>query len=208
MKIVCFGDSNTYGFDPRLGGSGRYDKYERWTGILDAQEGLSVVNEGLNGRCIPDSASGFASLASVLDQNPDADVFAILLGTNDIFMIPGITAERIADRMRRVFQNVPELRDFTRKAGKHTLIVSPARPSERVVFYEMVGIESGQTKESIAKIMDELPNALKRCAEEYGADFSDAGAWDIALAYDGIHFSEAGHRSFANHMADVLAGLS
>ena len=208
MKIVCFGDSSTYGFDPRLGGSGRYDKYERWTGILDAQEGLSVVNEGLNGRCIPDSASGFASLASVLDQNPDADVFAILLGTNDIFMIPGMTAERVADRMRRVFQNVPELRDFTRKAGKHTLIVSPARPSEPVVFFEMVGIESGQTKESTSEIMDELPNALKRCAEEYGADFADAGAWDIALAYDGIHFSEAGHRSFANHMADVLAGLS
>ncbi len=208
MKIVCFGDSNTYGFDPRLGGSGRYDKFERWTGVLDAQEGFSVVNEGLNGRCIPDSDSGFASLASVLDQNPDADVFAILLGTNDIFMIPGITAERVADRMRRVFQNVPELRDFTRKAGKHTLIVSPARPSEHVVFFEMVGIGSGQTKESTAKIMEELPTALKRCAEEYGADFADAGAWDIALAYDGIHFSEAGHRSFAHHMADVLAGLS
>ena len=208
MKIVCFGDSNTYGFDPRLGGSGRYDKFERWTGVLDAQEGFSVVNEGLNGRCIPDSDSGFASLASVLDQNPDADVFAILLGTNDIFMIPGITAERVADRMRRVFQNVPELRDFTRKAGKHTLSVSPARPSEHVVFFEMVGIGSGQTKESTAKIMEELPTALKRCAEEYGADFADAGAWDIALAYDGIHFSEAGHRSFAHHMADVLAGLS
>ena len=207
MKIVCFGDSNTYGFDPRLGSSGRYAKDERWTGILDAHDGFSVVNEGMNGRCIPDSDSGFASLASVLVQNPDADVFAILLGTNDIFMIPGITAERIADRMRRVIQNVPELRDFTRKAGKHTLIVSPARPSEHVVFYEMAGIESGQTKESTAKIMDELPNALKRCAEEYGADFADAGEWDIALAYDGIHFSEAGHRSFAEHMAAVLGRL-
>ena len=188
MKIVCFGDSNTYGFDPRLGSSGRYAKDERWTGILDAHDGFSVVNEGMNGRCIPDSDSGFASLASVL-------------------VIPGITAERAADRMRRVFQNVPELREFTRKAGKHTLIVSPARPSEHVVFYEMAGIESGQTKESTAKIMDELPNALKRCAEEYGADFADAGEWDIALAYDGIHFSEAGHRSFAEHMAAVLGRL-
>ena len=71
----------------------------------------------------------------------------------------------------------------------------------------MAGIESGQTKESTAKIMDELPNALKRCAEEYGADFADAGEWDIALAYDGIHFSEAGHRSFAEHMAAVLGRL-
>ena len=67
MKIVCFGDSNTYGFDPRLGSSGRYTKDERWTGILDAHDGFSVVNEGMNGRCIPDSDSGFASLASVLD---------------------------------------------------------------------------------------------------------------------------------------------
>ena len=83
MKIVCFGDSNTYGFDPRLGSSGRYTKDERWTGILDAHDGFSVVNEGMNGRCIPDSDSGFASLASVLDQNPDADVFAILLCGQD-----------------------------------------------------------------------------------------------------------------------------
>ena len=208
MKIVCFGDSNTYGFDPRLGSSGRYTKDVRWAGILDAYDGFSVVNEGLHGRCIPDSGSGFASLASVLGHNPDADVFAVLLGTNDIFMIPGITAEGIADRMRRVFQNVPELRDFTRREGKHTLIVSPTRPSEHVVFFEMMGIGSGQTKESIAKVMDELPNALKRCAVEFGADFADAGEWDISLAYDGIHFSEEGHRQYAEHMAEVLAGLS
>ena len=208
MKIVCFGDSNTYGFDPRLGSSGRYDKVERWTGILDALDGLTVVNEGLNGRCIPDSESGFASLKSVINQNPDADVFVILLGTNDLFMIPRITADGIADRMRRVFQNVPELRDFPRKDGKHTLIVSPTRPSEHVAFFEMMGIGTGLTRESIAKVMDELPNALKRCAVEFGADFTDAGEWDISLSYDGIHFSEDGHRRYAEHMADVLAGLS
>lgn len=208
MKIVCFGDSNTYGFDPRLGSSGRYDKDVRWTGLLDVHEGFSVVNEGLNGRCIPDSGSGFASLASVLAHNPDADVFVVLLGTNDIFMIPGITAEGIADRMRRVFQNVPELQDFTRKERKHTLIVSPTRPSEHVVFFEMMGIGTGLTRESIAKVMDELPNVLKRCAGEFGADFADAGEWEIPLSYDGIHLSEDGHRRYAEHMADVLAGLS
>ena len=208
MKIVCFGDSNTYGFDPRLGSSGRYTKDVRWTGLLDAHDGFSVVNEGLNGRCIPDSGSGFASLASVLAHNPDADVFVVLLGTNDIFMIPGITAEGIADRMRRVFQNVPELREFTRKEGKHTLIVSPTRPSEHVLFFEMIGIETGQTKGRIAEIMDALPNALKKCTHEFGADFADAGEWDISLSYDGIHFSEDGHRRFAEHMAEVLTGLS
>lgn len=208
MKIVCFGDSNTYGFDPRLGSSGRYDSDERWTGILDEIEGFSVVNEGLNGRCIPDSRSGFESLTSVLKKNQDADVFAILLGTNDLFMIRNITAERIADRMRGVFQNVPALRDFARKEGKHILIVSPTRPSEHVLFYEMAGIPSGQTKESTAQVMARLPEAMKLCAGEFGADFVNAGEWDIPLSYDGIHFSEAGHRRFAEHMAEILEGLS
>ena len=207
MKIVCFGDSNTFGFDPRLGSSGRYDKDVRWTGILDAHEGFSVVNEGLNGRCIPDSEAGFASLRRVINQNPDADVFVILLGTNDLFMIPRITADGIADRMRRVFQHVPELREFTRKEGKHTLIVSPVRPSEHVVFFEMTGIGTGQTKGRIAEIMDALPNALKRCALLSGADFADAGEWEIPLSYDGIHLSEDGHRRFAEHMGEVLTGL-
>ncbi len=31
-KIYAFGDSNTYGFDPRMGGVGRYPKDIRWTG--------------------------------------------------------------------------------------------------------------------------------------------------------------------------------
>lgn len=208
MKIVCFGDSNTYGFDPRLGSTGRYDKNERWTGILDGLDGFSVLNEGMNGRCIPNTDAGFASLEHALDRNPDADVFMILLGTNDLFMVRGITAQGISDRMRRAFQNVPALREFTRKKGKHTLIVSPARPSDQVLFYAMAGIPTGQTKESAACILRELPGELEKCAREFGALFADAGEWDIPLSYDGIHFSEEGHRCFAKHMADVLRGLS
>ncbi len=208
MKIVCFGDSNTYGFDPRLGSTGRYERTGRWTGILDAMPGFSVVNEGQNGRCIPSTDAGYASLAHALKRNPDADVFILFLGTNDLFMIRGITAEGIADRMRSVFQNVPALREFTREEGKHTLIVSPAKPSDQVLFYAMAGIPNGQTKESAADVLRRLPGALRTCAREFGAYFADAGEWDIPLSYDGIHFSEEGHRCFAKHMADVLKGLS
>ncbi len=31
-NILCFGDSNTYGYNPENGG--RYDDASRWTGIL------------------------------------------------------------------------------------------------------------------------------------------------------------------------------
>ena len=34
MNIICFGDSNTYGYDPRGYFGGRYDGDSRWVDIL------------------------------------------------------------------------------------------------------------------------------------------------------------------------------
>jgi len=51
-RIVCFGDSNTYGQSP-VDGS-RYSEDIRWTGLLDKLLGekFEVVNEGKSGRTI------------------------------------------------------------------------------------------------------------------------------------------------------------
>ena len=37
MKVICFGDSNTYGYDPRPLDGGRYDASCRWVDILEAK---------------------------------------------------------------------------------------------------------------------------------------------------------------------------
>ena len=50
-RIVCFGDSNTYGFIPGKGN--RYDEHTRWTGRLSellAPKGYTVIEQGKNGR--------------------------------------------------------------------------------------------------------------------------------------------------------------
>ena len=49
-NILCFGDSNTYGFVPGVGT--RYDRDTRWTGRLAKALGSDyyVIEEGLNGR--------------------------------------------------------------------------------------------------------------------------------------------------------------
>ena len=51
-RIVCFGDSNVYGYDPRSWLGGRYPSDVRWTGLLEAA-GWQVRNEGFNGQEIP-----------------------------------------------------------------------------------------------------------------------------------------------------------
>ena len=50
-QILCFGDSNTYGYIPENGK--RYAYADRWTGILSERlkdEDCRVIEEGLCGR--------------------------------------------------------------------------------------------------------------------------------------------------------------
>lgn len=49
--VLCFGDSNTYGLNPK--DNSRFDYNTRWTGILDRRlraKDCRVVEEGLCGR--------------------------------------------------------------------------------------------------------------------------------------------------------------
>lgn len=86
MKLICFGDSNTWGYDPA-------DKFGqhyrcRWTDILAEETGWEVINEGVNGREVP---------ATPWD-GPEADLVAVMLGTNDLLQLdtPEAAAERMA----------------------------------------------------------------------------------------------------------------
>ena len=75
MNIICFGDSNTYGYDPRGYFGGRYDTDCRWVDILAAETGWAVCNIGQNGREIPSAAPAFPD---------DTDLLIVMLGTNDL----------------------------------------------------------------------------------------------------------------------------
>ena len=50
MNIICFGDSNTYGYDPRSYLGDRYDPDSRWVDILATKTGWTVRNLGTAGR--------------------------------------------------------------------------------------------------------------------------------------------------------------
>lgn len=215
MKIICYGDSNTYGFDPRLGSPGRLAKNERWTGILDSEPDIEIENEGMNGRCIPSASYEYRSLKKILARHYDADMLIIMLGSNDLFMTRNATAEKIADKMRNMLVNVPELTRWKSQSavdlngsgsasGKRILLVCPPAPSDRVIFFEMIGIPVSQTAERAARIMKELPEKLATVAAAYGLEFADATKWNISCLFDGLHFSEEGHKALAKHILTII----
>ena len=69
--VICYGDSNTYGFDPRMGCPERLPRRVRWTGRLDALPGLRIINEGMNGREIPHTAAAFSYLDRILEEHDE-----------------------------------------------------------------------------------------------------------------------------------------
>lgn len=50
MRILCFGDSNTCGYDPRGFFGDRYGAEDRWVDLLAKQTGHECINAGANGR--------------------------------------------------------------------------------------------------------------------------------------------------------------
>lgn len=85
--IICYGDSNTYGYDPHDQMDGRYPKDVRWTGILETETAWKIENHGVNGRSIPHTVS---TVKFACDQvrdwhrRPNSVWLWVMLGTNDL----------------------------------------------------------------------------------------------------------------------------
>lgn len=176
MKVICFGDSNTYGYDPRGYFGGRYDADCRWVDILAAKTGWAVLNMGQNGREIPSAAPDFPT---------DTDLLMIMLGTNDL--LQGRSPEQTAERLERFLNAVPLER------RKIMLIAPPPMTLGEWVPNRQL-IDDSRTFAQLCQTL----------AERLDIRFADAGKWEIHLAYDGVHFTEQGHKNFAAGLLEEL----
>lgn len=191
-KVIFFGDSNTYGFDPREFSGGEYPREVIWTSIVaeSLMDRFEVINEGLNGRRIP-FPGRYEYVGSLLDSLGQDDIFAIMLGTNDILMTLDPDAERPVSCMDSFIKWILERNGHP----KLLLIAPPCSGSETAAdpLYRLFYQEC-----------DKMNEGFRSLAEQYNILFADASEWGIELAFDLGHFTEEGHRVFARHMVQVL----
>ena len=176
MTVICFGDSNTYGYDPRGYFGGRYDADSRWVDILASETGWTISIMGQNGREIPSSAPSFPS---------DTDLLIIMLGTNDL--LQGRSPEQAAERLERFLSGVSLDRSRVLLIAPPPVTLGEWVPSPQLI----------DGSRAFARLCQAL-------AERLGIRFADAGTWGIPLAYDGVHFTEQGHKAFAAGLLEEL----
>lgn len=175
MNVQCFGDSNTYGYDPRDYFGRCYDK--PWPLLLAEISNWNVQNLGENGREIPRFSVKFGE---------DSDLFVIMLGTNDL--LQGNSAETVKKRMETFLLNIQQ-----KKTGILLIAPPPMKLGEWV------------PTDTLIEASNKLPLFYQDLAQRLGVRFVNAGEWDIPLAFDGVHFTEAGHKVFADSLYKFLS---
>ncbi|WP_035766888.1 GDSL-type esterase/lipase family protein [Butyrivibrio sp. NC2002] len=197
-KVLFYGDSNTYGFDPRGMMGGRLPANERWTEILQnyVYGEWKVYADGMNGRVIPDNPYSLLSLdKSVLEYSP-LDLFAVMLGTNDLLNMSEPDADVVASKLRDFIERQLNRTEFVDNKTGFLLIAPP-----------LILSHMEENLEEVEAQRKRLSSELDIIAQEFGIFFVDAGEWDLDLSFDGIHLSAEGHASFAEHMKNVLEGI-
>ncbi len=182
MKLLCYGDSNTYGFDPRSYIGGRYPAASRWPDLVAECTGYQVINAGMNGRMIPAREEELAWMGQMITgQHPDLVI--IMLGINDLLC--GASVDEITGRMDACLQAL---------AGMRILLIGPP-PLQNGTW-----VPDDQLLQEAAGLSD----GYRDLAVRRGISFADTRDWGVEVTYDGVHFSEEGHRAFARGICRAL----
>lgn len=180
MRIVCFGDSNTYGYDPRGFFGDRYDAGDRWVDLLAKRNSLEALNLGVCGREIPGRLDSL-----YLPEFAPGDKFLVMLGTNNL--LQGAAASEAAARMEAF------LKVLLPYCSNLLLIAPPPIKRGAWVYSDALVQESIQLAEEYGNL-----------AQKLGIPFVDTRDWKIDLCFDGVHFTEDGHHAFAEHLAEYF----
>jgi len=208
MRVLCFGDSNTFGKPGDEDGPPRYPAADRWPCVMAAILGCELVEEGLPGRTT-DAADptlpafsgagmdGAAYLPAALGSHLPLDWVVILLGTNDCKTMFDRTPMRIAIGAARLVEiaqrSVGVGAEFD---PPRVLLVCPPSLGAMTQFAEM--FEGGTERAAALPPLYQAVARMARCA------FFDAGTIIATDGADGLHWSAATQRRLGTALAEML----
>lgn len=184
MKIICFGDSLTFGY--------QVNREEKWHVIAEKRTGVQLINRGVSGDTTANMLERI--LQQVLNVKPDGVI--LMGGYNDIFF--NCNWEQGA-------QNMITMINQSRANGIRVCVAIPPPIHLPVAFKEggaLIDFEKS------AKMIEDYCRWLRNYCESYQIpilDFRTDIDWtDEVLYLDGIHQSPSGHLCMANRLIEFL----
>ena len=198
-KIICYGDSNTFGYNPKDGS--RFDENIRWTSLLQKNLGAEyvVINEGMCDR------TGFVNnpkgelfsapkhFPEFIKKSGNIDLLILWIGTNDLQFLYNISLSTI----ERGLENLIKL---AKTKAKKILIIPPVILNENI----LKGAFNYQfDKTSIVKSR-EVGIVYKKITEIYNCKLFDINTIVKPSDIDGLHYNSNSHRIIANTLLKYI----
>lgn len=198
-KILCYGDSNTFGFNPKDGS--RFDENTRWTALLQKhlKNNYEVIEEGMcdrTGFC--DNTKGFLyssqrHLPKFLSKSEKFDIIILAIGTNDLQFQYNMGFNAVQRGLAALIKTAQE------KADK-VIIIPPVILNENILngYFKIQFDETSITKSrKIGTIYRKLSNALNCC-------YFDINKTALPSDTDGLHYDETAHKIIADKLAEFI----
>lgn len=204
--VLCYGDSNTYGYNPENGL--RYSKEIRWTTILGKILGseYEIIEEGLNGRTTAydreDGAfkNGLTPLSAILGSHKPLDYIVYMLGTNDCNKDLKLDVNDIKDGMEKIIKTTIFDMSFMQKNMPKIIIVVPAAIKDD---YKNSPLAYQLDDDSIKKSKTIAP-LYKELCDKYNLEYLDCTDILEVSSIDSEHLTVDGHNKLAHLLKEII----
>lgn len=208
MRILCIGDSNTWGYNPVNG-----QRFEnRWTRVLARlMPENEIIEEGLNGRTVlsvdpvKPERCGISALKMLLMSHKPLDLVVVMLGTNELKNIFKCDANFIAEGICE-FIKIIKSRELWQKFNiPKLLVISPVLIREELIENGDVFGDFDEKSVTESKL---LGSTIGNVCNEYGIDFMNAADYAVASLVDNVHLDEENHTKLAFAICDKIKSMN
>jgi lysophospholipase L1-like esterase len=208
-NVLCYGDSNTYGYIP--GSGGRYTRDVRYPGRLQMLLGddYNVIEEGCSGRTtlyddpIDGWKNGMDYLKPCIYSHRPIHIVILMLGSNDLKAAFHLTAEQIAQSAGKLVDVIKSFTEEKQEFIPKIIMVSPPEIGKDIRTSPFYG---GFVEDAIEE-SKRFPEFYKKVADEKGCIFFDAAKYIYPSDIDSLHLEPEGHEILAAELYQVVKNI-
>lgn len=199
-KILCYGDSNTFGFNP-LNGK-RFDEKTRWSGILKKAlfENYDIVEKGLNNRtAFVNNPNGIeyntnVHLLKILETYNDIEYLILSVGVNDFQFQYDLNSKTLESELKALLEKILN-------KNIKPIIILPSKLDEKIFngYFSCLFNEKSILKSK------ELSKIYQKIATELNCQFIDISTFTTPSEIDGLHYDETSHRLIAQEIIKLIS---
>lgn len=206
-RILCFGDSLTWGYDPvnRV----RLPEDSRWPRVLGAELGdeYEIIEEGQNGRTIASDdpaegeKNGLKYIGPCMESHTPFDYIIIMLGSNDCKRKFAYSSMDIAGEMQIFLEKVQSYNRYRCNNSFKVILMSPPFIADSIED-SWLGDSFGYKNAS--ELSKELPDWYSQLAKMYDCHYFEASKYVKASDADGCHLDGDNQRKLGKELAAFI----